>query len=257
MHASLDCGKAPAFRTPAFRVAPNSMQSLSYDSLRALPVSRTQLMRPSLSSPPLSLHTASASSQINGFADVGSDSPLARCRGRAAIILALATFGAVCHAQMTPQDASGVTSCEIQLASCQAVLGKVGAKAADGLVPLVAIMTETGTPSSASEGARGRSSPPPIRQSCTGCMRIDSRTMRVCARTARAVQGRVRSPARTRAAHCSRPTPRSIPSRTQPAARRDCGSVERTAVREWDTYKYTSTHTRTHTHTHTNRHKYR
>jgi hypothetical protein len=28
------------------------MQSLSYDSLRALPVSRTQLMRPSLSSPP-------------------------------------------------------------------------------------------------------------------------------------------------------------------------------------------------------------
>ena len=117
-------------------------------------------MRPSLASPPpIGSHCIRASSQINGFADVGSDSPLVCCRGRAAILVALATFGVVCRAQMTPQDASGVTSCEIQLASCQAVLGKVGPMGADGLVPLVAIMTETGTPSSASKGARLRSSP--------------------------------------------------------------------------------------------------
>ena len=166
----MDCGYAPAFRTPAFRVAQNPMHSLSYDSLRALPVSREAI---AFEPGPIGSHCIRASSQINGFADVIAaaitDSPLVCCRGRAAILLALATFGVVCHAQMTPQDAPGVTSCEIQLASCQAVLGKVGAKAADGLVPLVAIMTETGTPSSASEGARGRSSPPPIHQACTGC----------------------------------------------------------------------------------------
>jgi hypothetical protein len=186
-------------------------------------------MRPSLASPPpIGSH---ASSQINGFADVGSDSPLVCCRGRAAILVALAAFGVVCRAQMTPQDASGVTSCEIQLASCQAVLGKVGARGADGLVPLVAIMTETGTPFSASKGARVRSSPPTIHQACTGCASIDSRTLRVCARPARAVQGRVRSSARTRAARCSRPTPRSLPSRPQRAAQPCCGTVERTAVR--------------------------
>ena len=92
--------------------------------------------------------------------------------------MVLATFGVVCHAQMKPQDASGVTSCEIQLASCQAVLGKVDGRGADGLVPLVAIMTETGTPSSASKGARLRCSPLPIRLACTDRVRIDARALR-------------------------------------------------------------------------------
>ena len=68
----------------------------------------------------------------------------------------LATFGVVCHAQMTPQDASGVTSCEAELASCQAVLGAVGTKNAEDVVPLAGVTAETGTPSSASKGARLR-----------------------------------------------------------------------------------------------------
>ncbi len=59
----------------------------------------------------------------------------------------LATFGVVCHAQMAPQDA---TSCETELASCQAVLGAVGTKKAEDAVPLAAVTSETGTPSSAS-----------------------------------------------------------------------------------------------------------
>ncbi len=84
--------------------------------------------------------------------------------------MVLATFGVICRAQMTPQDASGVTSCEIQLASCKAVLGEDGAKEADGLVPREAILAETGTPSSASEASRLRSSPPPIRLPCAGCL---------------------------------------------------------------------------------------
>jgi hypothetical protein len=83
----------------------------------------------------------------------------------------LATFGVVCHAQLTPQDASGVTSCETELASCQAVLGAVGTKNAEDVVPLAAVTAETGTPSynlsSASKGARLRCSPPPIRLACT------------------------------------------------------------------------------------------
>jgi hypothetical protein len=209
------------------------MQSLSYDSLRALPVSRTRLMRPSHASPPpIGSRCIRASSEINGFADVGSDSPLGRCRGRAAILVGLATFGVVCRAQMTPQDAPGVTSCEIQLATCQAVLGKVGARGAVGLLPRAAIMAETGTSSSASKGARLRSSPIVCKSPGMHVLHAHRRqALRVCARTARAVQDRVRSSARTRAARCCRPTPRGIPSRTQPAAQPCCGTVERTAVR--------------------------
>ncbi len=52
--------------------------------------------------------------------------------------MVLATFGVVCRAQMTPQDASGVTSCETELASCQAVLDAVGAQKAEDVVPLAA-----------------------------------------------------------------------------------------------------------------------
>jgi hypothetical protein len=81
------------------------------------------------------------------------------------MLVVLATFGVVCHAQLTPQDdASGVSSCETELASCQAVLGAVGTKKAEDVVPLAAV---TGTPSSASKGARLRCSPPPIRLVCT------------------------------------------------------------------------------------------
>jgi hypothetical protein len=134
---------------------------------------------------------------------------------------------------MTPQNASGVPSCETELASCQAVLGAVGTKKAEDGVPLAAAAAETGTPSSASTGARLRCSPPPIRPACTDCVRIDARALRVCTRTARAVQSHVRSSARTRAARCSRPTARSTPSRTQPAAQPCCGTVKRTAVRAW------------------------
>ncbi len=79
----------------------------------------------------------------------------------------LATFGVICHAQMTPQDdASVVTSCEAELASCQAVLGAVGTKKAEDVVPLAAVTAETGTPSSASKVARLRCIPP-FRLACT------------------------------------------------------------------------------------------
>ncbi len=54
----------------------------------------------------------------------------------------LATFGVVCHAQMTLQDASGVTSCEAELASCQVVLGAFGTKKAEDVVPLAAVTAE-------------------------------------------------------------------------------------------------------------------
>jgi hypothetical protein len=118
-------------------------------------------------------HCICPSSRINGSTVVGSDSSLARCRGCATIIVVLATFGVVCHAQMTPQDASGVTSCEAELASCQAVLGADGTKKAEDIVPLAAVTAKTGTPSSASKGARLRRSPPPIRLACTDCVRID------------------------------------------------------------------------------------
>ena len=125
---------------------------------------------------PIGSHCICASSQINRFADVAADSPLVRCRGRGAILVVLATFDVVCHAQMPRPDASGVTSCEIQLASCQAVLGKVGAREADGLVPRADIMAETGTSSSASKGARLRSSPIACQSpACTGCLRKDAR----------------------------------------------------------------------------------
>jgi len=130
-------------------------------------------MRPSPA--PFRSHCTGPSSQINGSTVVGSDSSLARCRGCATILGVLATFGVVCHAQMTPQDASGVTSCETELASCQAVLGAVGTKKAEDGVPLAAVTSETGTPSSASQGARLRCSPPPIRLACTDCVRIDDR----------------------------------------------------------------------------------
>ena len=102
---------------------------------------------------PIGSHCICASSQINRFADVAADSLLVRCRGRAAILVVLATFGVVCHAQMPPQDAPGVTSCEAELASCQALLGAVGTKKAEDVAPLATVTAETGPPSSGSKGA--------------------------------------------------------------------------------------------------------
>ena len=94
------------------------------------------------------MHPAS----FNSLRVVGSDSYLARCRGCATILVVLATFGVVCHAQMTPHDAFGITSCEAELAKCQAVLGAVGSKKATDKVPLSAVTAETGT-TSAPKGA--------------------------------------------------------------------------------------------------------
>ncbi len=110
-------------------------------------------MRPSPSSRPVGSHCTCPSTQINGFKVVGSESYLARCRGCATILVVLATVGVVCRAQMTPQDASGVTSCETELASCQAVLGAVGTERAEDVVPLATVTAKTGPPSSGSEGA--------------------------------------------------------------------------------------------------------
>jgi hypothetical protein len=72
----------------------------------------------------------------------------ALCRNRAATLVVLITFGVICHAQMTPQDA-----CQAELAKCQVVLGAVGAKEAEGFVHLAAVIAETGMPSPASKGA--------------------------------------------------------------------------------------------------------
>ena len=152
----------PAFRTPAFRVAESSIASDTIASARCR-LARTQLCTAheaiAFEPAPFGSHCICPSSQIIGFTIIRSESFLARCRGYASIFVVLATFGVVCHAQMTPQDASGVTSCEAELASCQAVLGAVGTRKAEDVVPLAAVTAETGTPSSASEGARLRSSP--------------------------------------------------------------------------------------------------
>ncbi len=134
------------------------MHPISYTSLRALPATPyASHAAIALEPAPFGSHCTCPSSQFNGFTVVGSVSYLARCRGYATILGVLATFGVVCHTQTTPQDASGVTSCETELASCQAVLGAVGTKKAEDVVPLATGTAETGTPSSASQGARSRS----------------------------------------------------------------------------------------------------
>ncbi len=55
------------------------------------------------------------------------------------MLVALVTFGAVCHAQMPRRVASDVKSCETQFAICQALLGTVGGKEARDVVHLAAI----------------------------------------------------------------------------------------------------------------------
>jgi hypothetical protein len=133
---------------------------------------------------PVSLQLAHLS-LAPGSTTVAVESSSVLCRNRAAILVVLIAFGAICHAQMTHQYA-----CEAELAKCQAVLGAVGVEEAEGFVQLAAIVAETGTPSSASKGARLRSSPPPIRTDC-----IDARVLCVCVRRVnRVVQGRVSSP---------------------------------------------------------------
>jgi hypothetical protein len=146
---------------------------LSHNSFCALPASPYASHAAIAFEPaPFRSRRTCPSSQISGVTVVGSDSYLARCRGCTTILVLLATLGVVCHAQLTPQNASGVPSCETELASCQAVLGAVGTKKAEDVVTLAAVTTETGTPSSASKGARLRCSPPPIRLACTDCVRI-------------------------------------------------------------------------------------
>jgi hypothetical protein len=133
------------------------MHPIVYKSVRAFLASPNEFHAAIAFEPaPFGSHCTCASSQISGFTVVGSDSYLARCRGCATILVVLATFGVVCHAQMTSQDASGFPSCETELASCQAVLGAVGTKKAEDGVPLAAVTAEAGTPSSASKGARLR-----------------------------------------------------------------------------------------------------
>jgi hypothetical protein len=97
---------------------------------------------------------------MDGLTIAAADSFLVRGRSRAAILVALITFGLVCHAEMTHQDA-----CQAELANCRALLGAVGAKEAKDVVHLAAVIDKTGTPSSASKGARLRS--PPIFLACT------------------------------------------------------------------------------------------
>jgi hypothetical protein len=89
------------------------------------------------------------SEQIPGYAIAAADSSLVRCRSRAGILVALVTFGVVCHAQMPRPDASDVKSCAAELASCQALLGSFGGKEAKDVVHLAAI-----TPSAKSSGSR-------------------------------------------------------------------------------------------------------
>ena len=89
------------------------------------------------------------SEKIPGLAIAAADASLERCRSRAAILVALVTFGVVCHAQMLRPDASDVKSCATELASCQALLGSVGGQEAKDVVHFVVI-----TPSSESSGAR-------------------------------------------------------------------------------------------------------
>ena len=68
------------------------------------------------------------------------------------MIVALVTFGVVCHAQMPRPDASAAKSCDAELAVCQALLGTVRSKEATDEVRLTAI-----TPSLNPNGARTRS----------------------------------------------------------------------------------------------------
>ncbi len=79
-------------------------------------------------------------------------SSLVRYKCHAAILvvrlMTLVTFGVVRHAQMPRPEA--------ELAKRLAHIGEVGAKEANGVVPLVSVIAETGTPSSASKGAVGR-----------------------------------------------------------------------------------------------------
>jgi hypothetical protein len=119
------------------------------------------------------------------------------------ILVALVSFGSVSHAQKPRSVASDSKSCDSELAICQALHGIVGGKQAKDAVRLAAT-----TPSSESAGALSHS-PAAV---------WPSHARAACSQTARAVQGRVRSSARTRAARCSWPVARSIQSRTQRAA---------------------------------------
>ncbi len=53
------------------------------------------------------------------------------------MLVALVTFGVVCHAQMPRPDASDDKSCATELAKCQALLGAVRAK--ENVVRLAAV----------------------------------------------------------------------------------------------------------------------
>ncbi len=101
--------------------------------------------------------TLCPSEQLRDSAIPAADWSPVRCRSRAAILVALVTFGAVCQAQMPRPDVSDDKSCETELANCQALLGTVLAKEAKDVLHLAAI-----TPSSSSRGARSRICLPPF-----------------------------------------------------------------------------------------------
>ena len=71
------------------------------------------------------------------------------------MLVALVTFGVICHAQMGRPDATDVKSCDTEFAICHALLGAFGAQGAKDVARLAAI-----TPSSKSNGARHIRTPP-------------------------------------------------------------------------------------------------
>ncbi len=68
------------------------------------------------------------------------------------MLVALVTFGVVCHAQMPCPDASAAKGCDAELAVCQDRLGTVRSKQATDVVRLKAI-----TPALKPIGARSHS----------------------------------------------------------------------------------------------------
>jgi hypothetical protein len=112
--------------------------------------------------PPSSLHRSFGAD--TWFGDRCCVSSLVRCRSRAAILVALVTFGVICHAQMPRPDASDDKSCATELAICQALLGAVRTK--ENVVRLAAVPPS----SSKSTGARTHSPAAAWAFACADCM---------------------------------------------------------------------------------------
>ncbi len=100
---------------------------------------RALVWLPPSSPPPFIIHLVASLqsthlSPVHGLTTVTLESSSVLCRNRCAVLVVLIALGAICHAQMTQQDAR-----QAEFAKCRAVLGAVGAG--------------SGTPSSASKGA--------------------------------------------------------------------------------------------------------